>query len=236
MRSPVTCASSGGARDAHALLCGIHVSAICAWGSDLVRDLYRSLSGLVLDPPTLSSVRSASTSAIHTAANASYHLEQEYAKWADSQAPELRYSIPPVNAHAAVLALRGFTMRLLLHRPLVLAAIRQHMGIHSRATSPASGVHVPTLRSLELQQRNIAFGTSLAALIETAIGTVGLLEASKHDAVVLSAPWYQLFYGKGQYLGFADLTLCSHERFHVSSGYISTRLVAMGLLHPDASQ
>jgi hypothetical protein len=163
--------------------------------ADHLRHLYRALSGLVVDPPSLPSSRRATVSTIQAAANASYHIEREYTNWCDSLDPDLRPNLPPANAHAAVLALRGLTMRLLLHRPLVLAAIRQQFGIQSRAPSPEARQHLPTQRSLDLQQRNIAFGMSVAAVIETSVLIVGLLDASTRAAVVLSAPWYQLFYG-----------------------------------------
>lgn len=159
--------------------------------------LYSALSGLVTDPPTLSSVRSATTDSIQAAALATYNLERDYALWSDSVAPEFRLiSTGYTDPLAVVLGLRGATMRLLLHRPIVLAAVRQQHGVQTRPASPTGKDDRPRQHAMETQQRNHAFGISLAAVIETATMTVWLLERGASETDALSAPWYQLFYGK----------------------------------------
>lgn len=144
----------------------------------------------------MSSTRSATTESIQAAALATYNLERDYALWSDSVAPELRLSTHGyTDPLAVVLGLRGATMRLLLHRPIVLAAVRQQNGLQTRPTSPTGKDQRPRQHAMEMQQRNHAFGSSLAAVIETATLTVRLLEKNSSDTDALSAPWYQLFYG-----------------------------------------
>ncbi|KAK4688410.1 hypothetical protein P7C73_g1703, partial [Tremellales sp. Uapishka_1] len=181
------------------VLPGEHPTAI-RFLTETVR-LYCALSGLVTDPPTLASTRSATTDSIQAAGSATYKLERDYALWSDSVCPELQCSPSGyVDPLAIVLGLRGATMRLLLHRPIVLAAIRDRFGLQSRAPSPTRGVSRSLVHALDAQQRNLAFGTSLAAVIETAIMTVWLLEKGASGSGNLSAPWYQLFYAMNAFM------------------------------------
>ncbi|ORY24551.1 fungal-specific transcription factor domain-domain-containing protein [Naematelia encephala] len=163
--------------------------------------LYSALSDLVTEPPALSSLRSTTADSIQTAALAAYKLEKEYAHWSDSVCSELRLSLNGfMDPLGVVLALRGMTMRLLLHRPIVLAAIRQQCGMQSRAGSPEETDQKPLQRTMEIQQRSFAFGLSLAAVIETATMTVWLLEKGGTGVGALSAPWYQLFYATNAFM------------------------------------
>lgn len=139
-----------------------------------------------------------------------YHLEKEYANWADSLPAELSIDNPTRTLNdplVVVLALRGLTMRLLLHRRVVLLAIRQHLGL-SRSTSRAGS----QVQLLEAQQRDIAFGISLAAVIETAGQIADLLEKIVDKPIILNAPWYLLFYGGRVMIVVANH---SYERIHV---------------------
>lgn len=161
------------------------------------RRLYSCLSGLIADPPTLSSIRKATTASIQSTAAAIAKVEREYAAWSDSVTPALRVSERNgfTEPLAIILALRGCTVRLLLHRPIVLAAIRQQRGLQSRAATPTRGDSGGKQLAMDLQQRDVAFGISLAAVIETGVMTVRLLKEGTVNEE-LSAPWYQLFFGE----------------------------------------
>jgi hypothetical protein len=51
-----------------------------------------------------------------------------------------------------------------------------------------------SVQYVESRQRHLAFGISLGLVIETAIQTVQVLEGRTGEPLVLSAPWYLLFY------------------------------------------
>lgn len=160
--------------------------------------LFTRLSDLISDPPFLLSQWQSSTASVRDSAAAVARLEREYADWADSIDPAL--SLSPSDGKGAhplayVLALRGCTARLLLHRPIVIGAIRQHNGLLSRPVSPTSAEKSRKYLN-DQQERDIAFGISLAAMIETSVISVQMLKESSALESNLSAPWYQLFYGK----------------------------------------
>lgn len=123
-----------------------------------------------------------------------YQLEKDYAVWADALPSDLGFgNLTPehIDPLVVVLALRGHSMRLLLHRRVVTFAIRRHLGLAQYSSRGGAN-----LQLLESQQRDIAFGISLAAVIETAVQTVHLLTIASESDVVLNAPWYLLFYGE----------------------------------------
>lgn len=165
----------------------------------IVSGLYTRLSDLISNPPfLLTSSWAAQPASIRDAAAAVARLEREYADWVDSIDPALALPPPPgVKAEplAYVLALRGCTARLLLHRPIVIGAIRQQNGLLSRPGSPTREGR-SRKRLNEEQGRDVAFGISLAAMIETSVISVQMLKESSALEMNMSAPWYQLFYGE----------------------------------------
>ena len=128
-----------------------------------------------------------------------YQIEREYAIWSDGIEPGLSIDLDePMGPLAHVLGLRGLTMRLLLHRPVLLLAIRERYGMQSRPPSPnvsSSRTKGSALRALESSQRHLAFGVTTAAVIDTSILTIRLLQTGAAGPESRSAPWYQLFYG-----------------------------------------
>ncbi len=158
-----------------------------------IRRLYRGLSDVISNPPI--SFRNASPEFVASVTAQLYHLEKEYAAWSEAVTPELNFAHhPPTSALSTVLALRGLTLRLLLHRRVMLAAIREHIGQRSRCGTPTSAM--TSVQYVESRQRHLAFGISLGLVIETAIQTVQILEGRTGEPLVLSAPWYLLFYCK----------------------------------------
>ena len=136
---------------------------------------------------------------LEAAATATASLELEYAKWCDTVAPELQADVDDdhfIQPLGLALALRGTTMRLLLHRPVLLGYIREHVGSRTN-TSTVMRPHTEGKRQRVLgeNKHHIAVGFSLAAVIETATTMVTLLVGGGSGPGALSAPWYQLFYG-----------------------------------------
>lgn len=146
---------------------------------------------MISNPPI--SFRNASPEFVSSVTSQMYHLEKEYAQWSESVTEELNFSQGlPTSALSTVLALRGLTLRLLLHRRVMLAAIREHLSPRSRSGTPTSAM--TSVQYVESRQRNLAFGISLGLVIETAVQTVQVLDGNAVQPLVLSAPWYLLFY------------------------------------------
>lgn len=148
--------------------------------------LHQALADVVSNPPV--SFRHASPAFVRSVVQQTHSLEQTYAAWCDVAA--LNESSVPDARLATVLTLRGLTMRLLLHRRVMLAAIHDYIpggARHGQVTADTS------LQHLDARHRDLAFGISLGVIIETAIHTIGILDHDDADAS-LSAPWYQLFY------------------------------------------
>ncbi|BEI98956.1 hypothetical protein CcaverHIS631_0312550 [Cutaneotrichosporon cavernicola] len=164
--------------------------------SDSIR-LYRGLSDVISNPPI--SFRNASPEFVSSVTEQLYQLEKQYAAWSEAVTPELNFAHhPPTCALSTVLALRGLTLRLLLHRRVMLAAIREHIGQRSRSGTPISAM--TSVQYVESRQRHHAFGISLGLVIETAIQTAQVLEGRTGEPLVLSAPWYLLFYSMNSFM------------------------------------
>lgn len=148
--------------------------------------LHQVLADVVSNPPV--SFRHASPEFVRSVVSQTHSLEQGYAAWCDGA--HLNDVGHPDPRLATVLTLRGLTMRLLLHRRVMLAAIHDYIPGGARH----GAVHSETsLQHLEARHRDLAFGISLGIIIETAIHTINILDHGHADAS-LSAPWYQLFY------------------------------------------
>lgn len=148
--------------------------------------LHQALADVVSNPPV--SFRHASPAFVRSVVSQTHSLEQAYAAWCDgAHLNDDGHADPRL---ATVLTLRGLTMRLLLHRRVMLAAIHDYIPGGARH----GAVHSETsLEHLEARHRDLAFGISLGIIIETAIHTINILDHGHADAS-LSAPWYQLFY------------------------------------------
>jgi len=151
---------------------------------DAIR-LYQALSDVISNPPK--SFQNASSDFVHAIESQTHQLEKAYANWCDTA--RLNDASNRNTELATVLTLRGLTMRMLLHRRVMLAGIHEYIpgGSHRRPRT--------SLEHLEARQRDLVFGISLGLIIETAVHTIRILETPT-DEDVLSAPWYQLFYGE----------------------------------------
>ncbi|GMK53476.1 hypothetical protein CspeluHIS016_0100620 [Cutaneotrichosporon spelunceum] len=159
--------------------------------------LYQGLSDVISNPPI--SFRNASPEFVSSVTEQMYQLEKQYAAWSEAVTPELNFTNhPPTSALSTVLALRGLTLRLLLHRRVMLAGLREHIGPRSRSSTPISAM--TSIQYVESRQRHHAFGMSLALVIETAIQTAQVLEGRTDEPLVLSAPWYLLFYSMNAFM------------------------------------
>ncbi|BEI83395.1 hypothetical protein CcaverHIS002_0312630 [Cutaneotrichosporon cavernicola] len=140
--------------------------------SDSIR-LYRGLSDVISNPPI--SFRNASPEFVSSVTEQLYQLEKQYAAWSEAVTPELNFAHhPPTCALSTVLALRGLTLRLLLHRRVMLAAIREHIGQRSRSGTPISAM--------------------------TSVQLPKFLRGRTGEPLVLSAPWYLLFYSMNSFM------------------------------------
>ncbi|RSH81658.1 uncharacterized protein EHS24_007838 [Apiotrichum porosum] len=162
------------------------------------------------NPPA--TFRGASPDLLHSVIHSTYRLESAYALWCDSVDPDLNFvHAPPTSALATVLALRGLTLRLLLHRRVMLTGIRDHLGVRSRSTTPTGPA--TSLKFLEARQREINFGLSIGIIIDTAVFTIRILDSQCSEDLVLSAPWYLLFYSMNSFMSLIATFLLDLTRW-----------------------
>jgi hypothetical protein len=124
-------------------------------------------------------------------------LERNYALWADSVPRDLNIDSYPdakqASPQAAVLALRSLTLRLLLHRPIIVAAVRRQNNVQSRAASPTGQHRKTNQAALESRSIHLSTGTSISAVVATAVQMVRILNEMDLETA-LNARWYQLSY------------------------------------------
>ncbi len=137
-------------------------------------------------------------------------LERNYALWADCVPLELSldsYSdLSQASGQAIVLSLRSLTLRLLLHRPVIVAAIRRQIEQQSRASSPMRQTKQTNRRALESKSILMSTGTSLSAVVATAVQIVATLHETRDDQN-LNAKWYQLAYCEFRGSSFLRLSI-----------------------------
>ncbi|KAM0753888.1 hypothetical protein T439DRAFT_322773 [Meredithblackwellia eburnea MCA 4105] len=165
-------------------------------------NLYRLLSDVPSDLANFS-VNTLDTHTIQGAANTINTLEGLFSKWYADVPDFLRLDTlsSKHNQEAIVLAFRSQTVRLLLHRPLLTAAIRASHAIDQEVfPNPSDPSYVGAL--VAKQQITTLMGASLSTTLATAVEATKLL-AKTQETDTLSAGWYRLFYALNSFMSLA---------------------------------